>query len=74
MSRFPLPAKNEDFRLQVGDMAYYHLLAYINAGNQLRNELLLMLADCPDIVFVNSFDELKATITYLLGKLQSPQM
>ncbi len=65
--------KNEDLRHKVGDAIYYHLLAYINAGNQLRNELSLMLADCPNIVFVNNFDELKATITYLLGELESPQ-
>jgi hypothetical protein len=63
--------KNEDLHLKVGDMAYHHLLAYINAGNQLRNELSLMLADCPTIIFVDSLDELKIIITYLLRELQS---
>lgn len=57
---------NVALRQLVGDMAYFHLVAYVDAGRQLRNELPLMLADCPHIVFVNSFDELKAAITFLL--------
>ncbi|MCB0214101.1 MAG: hypothetical protein KDJ52_32485 [Anaerolineae bacterium] len=57
---------NNTLRQQVGDMAYSHLLAYVNAGRQIRNELLLMVGDCPSIVVANSLDELKAVITYLL--------
>ena len=59
---------NETLRQQVGDMAYSHLLAYVDAGRQLRNELVVMLADCPYIIFVNSLDELKRAISYLLNK------
>jgi hypothetical protein len=59
---------NVELRRQAGEMAFYHLLAYVNAGRQLRNELPLMLADCPHIVFVNSFDELKAAVTFLLAQ------
>ncbi len=58
--------KNERLRAKVGDMIYYNLLAYINAGMQLRNELVIMLANCQHIIFVNSFDELKRTVKYLL--------
>jgi len=57
---------NRALRQRVGETVYWHLRAYVDAGRQLRNELLLMLADCPSIVVVNSFDELKAAITYLL--------
>ena len=57
---------NDTLRRQVGETAYSHLLAYVNAGRQLRNELLLMVVDCPSIVVVNSLDELKTVITYLL--------
>jgi hypothetical protein len=60
--------KNDLLRLRVGDLVYFHLEAYLKAGNQLRNELILMLADSPHIVFVNSFKELKTAITYLLGR------
>jgi hypothetical protein len=60
---------NEDFKAKVGDMIYFHLLAYVKAGNQLRDELYVMLANYPRIIFVNSFDELKMTISYLLNYL-----
>ena len=60
--------ENHLLRRRVGEMVYTHLVAYVNAGRQLRNELPLMLADCAWIVFVNSFDELKAAITYLLSE------
>ena len=59
---------NEPLRQQVGDMVYSHLLAYVDAGRHLRNELVSMLADCPYIVFVNSLDELKRAISYLINK------
>jgi hypothetical protein len=59
---------NETLQQQVGEMVHSHLLAYVDAGRQIRNELLLMLADCPYIIFVNSFDELKRAITYLLNR------
>ncbi len=57
---------NSVLRANIGDTVYSHLIAYVNAGTQLRNELLLMLSDCPHIIFVNSFDELKNAITYLI--------
>lgn len=59
---------NESLRRQVGDMVHSHLVAYVNAGRQLRNEILFMLADSPHIVFVNSFDELTKAIAYLMNK------
>ncbi len=59
---------NNALRADIGDTAYFHLVAYINAGTQLRNEILLMLSDCPHIIFVNSFEELKNAITYLLAQ------
>lgn len=57
---------NRMLRQKVGETVYQHLLAYVKAGRQLRNELVLMLADCPHIVFVDSVDELKKAITFLL--------
>lgn len=57
---------NHQLRRNVGEMVYSHLLAYVNAGRLLRMELALMLADSPYIVFVDSFDELKKSITYLI--------
>ncbi len=59
---------NEALRRKVGTAIHSHLLAYVNAGRQLRNELPLMLADCPHIVVVSSLDELKAAIDYLLAQ------
>lgn len=59
---------NEMLRQQVGETVYSHLLAYVDAGRQIRTELLLMLADCPYIIFVNSFDELKRAIAYLISR------
>ena len=47
-------------------MVYSHLLAYVNAGRQLRMELPLLLADSPHIIFVDSFDELQKSITYFI--------
>ncbi len=43
---------NRALQEQVGEAVYSHLLAYVIAGQQLRDELTLMLADCPHIVFV----------------------
>ncbi len=59
---------NEALRGKVGEMVFSHLLAYVNAGRQLRNEISLMVAECPNIVVVNSFDELTKAITYLLSQ------
>ncbi|GAB4445248.1 MAG: hypothetical protein Kow0031_27780 [Anaerolineae bacterium] len=59
---------NHELRRNVGDMVYSHLLAYVNAGRLMRMELALMLADCPHIVFVDSFDELQNAITYLVSE------
>lgn len=61
--------KNKALQQQIGEMAYQHLLAYLKAGRQIRHELPLMLAECPHIVFVNSFDELQKAITILIPKL-----
>ena len=63
--------KNEDLRQQIGDTAHSHLVAYVKAGNQIRNELPLMLADCPSIIFVDSFEDLKATVAYVIGSIQN---
>lgn len=60
---------NKNLQLKIGNTAYYHLVAYVSAGSQLRDELTLMLNDCQHIVFVNSLDELRTTIAYLLKKL-----
>ena len=60
---------NEDLRRQVGDMAYYHLLAYVTAGRHLRMEIQVMLGDCEHIVFVESFEELQDTVCEMLPKL-----
>ncbi len=58
---------NRELRRKVGTMVYSHLQAYVNAGRQMRNELESMLSDCPHVVFVHSFDELKAVIDHLLS-------
>jgi hypothetical protein len=60
--------ENEALRQQVGATIHAHLLAYLDAGRRIRQELLQMLADCPYIIFVNSLDELKRAISYLLNK------
>jgi hypothetical protein len=59
--------KNYELKQKVGDLIFSHLLAYVNAGRQIRLELQMMLADCQSVVFVNSFDELKLAITHLLA-------
>ncbi|MDM8547828.1 hypothetical protein [Candidatus Venteria ishoeyi] len=61
---------NQTLRRHLGDMAYSHLLAYVNAGRQLRNELSLLLGECQSIIFVNSFDELKIATSHLLSLYQ----
>ncbi len=58
-----------ELRQQIGEMAYWHLDAYINAGRHIRIELPKMLDGCKNIVFVESFDEVKSVITILLEKL-----
>jgi len=57
---------NHALRDYVGETVFSHLLAYINAGRQIRHELPLMLADCECIVFVYSFDELKKAIAFFI--------
>ncbi len=57
---------NTELRQKVGDMVYSHLLAYVNAGRQVRSEMQLMLTDCQNIVFVSSFEELKNAVTHLM--------
>ena len=59
---------NDELQKRVGKMVFSHLLAYVNAGRQLRNEISLMVADCTNIVIVNSFDELTKAITFLLSQ------
>jgi len=61
---------NEKLREQIGDMAYWHLDAYINAGRHIRIELPKMLEDCLNIVFVESFDEVKSAVVVLAKKLK----
>ena len=60
---------NEALRREVGETAYYHLLAYVTAGRHLRMEIQVMLEHCETIVFVESFEELKDTVCELLPKL-----
>jgi len=60
---------DQKLREQIGEMAYWHLDAYINAGRHIRIELSRMVEDCSNIVFVESFDEVKAVIATLLKKL-----
>ena len=60
---------NQQLRQRIGEMAYWHLDAYINAGRHIRIELPKMLEDCQNIIFVDSFDEVKTVITTLLKKL-----
>lgn len=58
---------NHALRQHVGETVFHHLVAYVDAGRQLRYELPLMLADCPHIVFVNSFDELTKAVDFLIN-------
>jgi hypothetical protein len=60
---------NEKLRDQIGDMAYWHLDAYINPGRHIRIELPKLLEDCLNIVFVESFDEAKSAVAVLAKKL-----
>jgi len=60
---------NHELRERIGDMAYWHLDAYVNSGRHIRIELPKMLEDCKNIVFVESFDEVKSAITILMNKL-----
>ncbi len=64
---------NATLRQQIGETAYSHLLAYINAGRQLRGEIATLLADYPHITFVDSLDELKAHIFSLRHWLKTDQ-
>lgn len=59
---------NHTLRQKVGEMVFHHLVAYVNAGRQLRYEIPLLLADCPHIVFVYSFDELTKAIHFFMSK------
>lgn len=58
---------------KVGEMVFQHLLAYVHSGFRLRSELQAMLADCPSIVFVDSLDELKASIQIILSQQNNPR-
>lgn len=58
--------KNDRLRNQVGEMVFQHLLAYINAGRQLRNELILMLQKEPNAIFAHTLDEVKSAISVVL--------
>jgi len=62
---------NEPFRQQIGDTVYWHLDAYVNAGRHIRIEMFKMLQDCENIVFVESFDEVKSVLTVLMKRLNS---
>lgn len=61
--------ENQELREQVGDMAFWHLDAYVNAGRHIRIELPKMLEGVKNIIFVESFDEVKTAITILLKRL-----
>jgi hypothetical protein len=60
---------NEPFRQQIGEAAYWHLDAYVNAGRHIRIELHKMLQDCETVVFVESFDEVKSALAVLVERL-----
>lgn len=62
---------NQKLRRQIGNLAYWHLDAYVNAGRHIRIELPKMLEGVKNIVFVESFDEVKTAITLILRKLLS---
>ena len=59
--------QNTPLQKKLGAMIYSHLQAYVKAGVHLRNELQLFLSDCPDVVFVDNFDELTLAIEQLLS-------
>ncbi len=58
--------RNGLLKMKLGETLHSHLLAYVNAGRQLRTELQSMLVDCQNVVFVDTFDELKTTISHLI--------
>ncbi|WP_140048445.1 hypothetical protein [Thioflexithrix psekupsensis] len=60
--------QNTRLRTQVGEMVFQHLLAYINAGRQLRNELVSMLQHDHNAIFAYTLDEVKAAITAILSR------
>ena len=60
---------NHALRERIGEMAYGHLDAYLNAGRHIRIELPKMLEGVKNIVFVESFDEVKTVISTLMPKL-----
>lgn len=60
---------NHLLREKIGEMPYWHLDAYINAGRHIRIELPKMLEGSKHIVFVESFDEVKSAITILMKML-----
>ncbi len=62
---------NENFRQQIGEMAYWHLDAYLNAGRHIRIELPKMLEGVKNIVFLESFDEVKTAVAVIMKKLLS---
>ncbi len=57
---------NTRLRAQVGEMVFQHLLAYINSGRQLRNEIINMLQKDPNAIFAHTLDEVKAAIGVVL--------
>ena len=58
--------ENETLRAELGDLAFSHLDAYVNAGRHIRLELPQMLADSPHILFVDNLPELKTAITFFI--------
>jgi hypothetical protein len=59
---------NHELKAEAGDLAFSHLLAYVNAGRHIRKEMQVFLAGCPHILFVYSLDELKSAIEVLLAE------
>jgi hypothetical protein len=50
--------QNSALREQIGDMAFSHLDAYLNAGRILRKELPVLLGGSPHIKIVDTFTDL----------------
>lgn len=61
--------QNEVLKKEVGNLAYSHLYAYVNAGRHIRLEVQKMLVDCPHILFVNTFAELQTAVIQFMQQL-----
>ena len=59
--------RDDDLSARVGPIIYHHLVAYANAGRQIRRELISLLEDSPTVSFVASFEELTRALERELG-------